>query len=189
MRKQAAVLTVLVGLFVSAGLGDMRAAQQESTASAIRVHLGTDQTNLGEQAFIPVMLISDDDVSIGSIQVEITFANKLTSFEEARKDLSAVSADADVHAEVRNDAENPENSILEVKIESKAKKAIPSGVLAILFFRISKGATGGDTIELRNKATAFTIDNPPRRVDLVSDNGEIKVIGKSVLFACFFYMH
>ncbi|MBI4454306.1 MAG: hypothetical protein HY644_00220 [Acidobacteria bacterium] len=189
MRKSAAVLTILVGLLCAAGFSDARAgaAQQEPTTP--RLHLGSDQTNIGEQAFVPMMLISSDEVNIGGVQVEITFASRLTSFEEARKDLSAVSADADVSAETRRDADDPENSILEVKIESKTKKAIPSGILAHLFFRISKEATGHDTIELRTKATAFTTDSPPRAVSLLTDNGVIKVIEKPVLFACFFYMH
>jgi hypothetical protein len=163
---------------------------QTPTRKATRLDLGFSQTPPGSHVSIPLILTLPRGGQIGSATNEITFPTRLLSFQEARKGLSAEVAEAEITTEVRQDDQNPENSILKITIEGKAGIAIPRGVLFDLTFNISEQAQLGETITLKNKASAVNLEDPPQPVDPVTGNdGEIVIDEIPVVFACFFYMH
>lgn len=164
------------------------AVQQES-GTAHRLNLGFDQSVPGDVAFIAIMFSTSGEVEIGKIITEITFPREILSFKEARGGLPIKSIDAELSAQVRNDDQDTEKSILEVVIVSKAGEAIPAGTLVNLIFMISPEAPTLHTIVLENRSEAFTTGDPPERVELTTTDGEIESLDIPALFACFFYMH
>jgi hypothetical protein len=77
-----------------------------------------------------------------------------------------------------------------VTIKGKAGMAIPRGVLVDLVFNISEQAQLGETIVLKNAASAVSPDDPPQPIDPVTgSDGEIVIDETAIVFACFFYMH
>ena len=164
------------------------AVQQESSSTE-RLNLGFDQSVPGDVAFIAIMFSTAGEIEIGKIITEITFPRQLLSFKEARKGLPINTIDAELSAQVRNDDQDSENSILEVVIVSKAGEAIPAGTLVNLIFMISPEAPTLHTIVLENRSEAFTTGDPPERVELATTDGEIESLDIPALFACFFYMH
>ncbi len=181
--RLAAILMVLPLSFPS-----VRAVQQESSASE-RLNLGFDQSVPGDVAFIAIMFSTAGEVEIGRIITEITFPREILSFKEARRGLPIKSIDAELSTQIKNEDQNPETSILEVVIASKAGEAIPAGTLVNLTFMISPEAPTLHTIVLENRSEAFTTDDPPERVELTTTDGEIESLDIPALFACFFYMH
>ncbi len=181
--RLAAILMVLPLSFPT-----VLAVQQESSASE-RLNLGFDQSVPGDVAFIAIMFSTAGAVEIGKIITEITFPRELLSFKEARRGLPIKSIDAELSTQIRNEDQNPEKSILEVVIASKAGEAIPAGTLVNLIFMISPEAPTLHTIVLENRSKAFTTDDPPEGVELTTTDGEIESLDIPALFACFFYMH
>jgi hypothetical protein len=166
----------------------VRGVQHESDTTD-RLSLGFDKSDPGNQAFIGIIFSTQGEVAIGRIVAEITFPRQLLSFEEARAGLPIKAINAELSAEVRNDDSNSENSVLEVVIASTTGAAIPAGILANLTFTLLPEAPTQHIIELKNKAEAFTTDDPPEPVELSTTNGEIESLSTPALFACFFYMH
>ncbi len=155
-----------------------------------RLDLGFVQSPPGSHASIPITLTPPRGVQIGSATNEITFPTRSLSFVEAKKGLAAQVAEAEVTTEVRQDDQDPENSILKVTIEGKAGMAIPRGVLVDLVFEILEQAQLGETLLLKNTASAWSPDDPPQPIEPVTGNeGEIVIDETAVVFACFFYMH
>jgi hypothetical protein len=179
----AAFLVVLPLSFPAAG-----AVQQES-GTGDRLSLGFDKSDPGNQAFIGIIFSTQGKVKIGKIVAEISFPRQLLFFEEAREGLPINSIGAELSAEVKSDDSNSENSILEVVIASTTGAAIPAGTLANLTFTLLPEAPTQHVIELKNKAEAFTMGDPPEPVELSTTNGEIESLATPALFACFFYMH
>ena len=164
-------------------------AVQQETGTGDRLSLGFDKSDPGNQAFIGIIFSTQGKVQIGRIIAEITFPRQLLFFEEARAGLPINSIGAELSTEVRNDDSNSENSILEVVISSTTGTAIPAGILANLTFTLLPEAPTQHVIELKNKAEAFTTDDPPEPVELSTTNGQIESLTTPALFACFFYMH
>ena len=181
--RLAAILMVLLLSFQA-----VPAVQHES-GTTDRLSLGFDKSDPGNQAFIGIIFSTQGDVEIGRIVAEITFPRQLLSFEEVRAGLPIKAINAELSAEVRNDDSNSENSVLEVVIASTTGAAISAGILANLTFTLLPEAPTQHIIELKNKAEAFTTDDPPEPVELSTTNGEIESLATPALFACFFYMH
>ncbi len=183
--------TILISLSFVAGTG-AAIVQEEGTPKrrAVRLDLGFGQSPPGSHVSIPITLTLPRGVEIGGATNEITFPFQLLSFQEARKGLAAEIVETEVTTEVKQDDQDPESSILKVTIEGKAGMAIPRGVLVDLVFNISKQAQLGETIVLKNSASAVNPDDPPQPIDPVTGNdGEIVIDETAIVFACFFYMH
>ncbi|MDA2932913.1 cohesin domain-containing protein [Acidobacteria bacterium AH-259-D05] len=181
----------LISLSLVPGIG-AATTQEEVTPSrrAARLDLGFGQSPPGSHVSIPITLTLPRGVEIGSATNEITFPAQLLSFQEATKGLAAEVAEAEVTTEVTHDDQDPESSILKVTIEGKAGMAIPRGVLVDLIFNISEQAQLGETIMLKNAASAVSPDDPPQPIDPVTGNdGEIVIDETAIVFACFFFMH
>jgi len=181
----------LISLSLVPGTGTAT-AQEEGTPRrrAARLDLGFGQSPPGSHVSIPITLTLPRGVEIGSATNEITFPVQLLSFQEARKGLAAEVVEAEVTTEVKQDDQDPESSILKVTIEGKAGMAIPRGVLVDLVFNISEQAQLGETIVLKNAASAVSPDDPPQPIDPVTgSDGEIVIDETAIVFACFFYMH
>ncbi len=181
----------LIWLSLVAGMGTA-IAQDEGTPRrrAVRLDLGFGQSPPGSHVSMPIILTLPRGVEIGTATNEITFPTQLLSFQEVRKGLAAEIAEAEVTTEVKQDDQDPESSILKVTIKGKAGMAIPRGVLVDLVFNISEQAQLGETIVLKNSASAVSSDDPPQPIDPVTGNdGEIVIDETAIVFACFFYMH
>ena len=108
----------------------------------------------------------------------------------AIRGLSAEVAESEITTEVRQDDQDPESSILKVTVKGQAAMAIPRGTLVDLMFNISEQAELGETIVLKNSASAMSTDDPPQPIDPVSGNdGELVIDETAIVFACFFFMH
>ena len=196
MRKnllKSLILSLVVGMFLCEASVTGSAMAQNKTSStnrSVRLNLGFGQSPPGSHVQIPLTLALSRGTQIGSATNEITFPTELLSFQEAREGLSVEIAEAEVMTDVQPDEGNPENSILTVTILGKAGAAIPRGVLVDLVFGISEQAQLGETLILKNAASALSSGDSPQPLDPVTGNdGEIVIDETPVVFACFFYMH
>ncbi len=190
LRRVLLAMT-LISLSLVPGTGTATAQEEETPRRrAARLDLGFAQSPPGSHVSMPIILTLPRGLQIGSSTNEITFPTQLLSFQEARKGLAAEVVEAEVTTEVKQDDQDPESSILKVTIEAKAGMAIPRGVLVDLVFNISEQAQLGETIVLKNAASAVSPDDPPQPIDPVTgDDGEIIIDETAIVFACFFYMH
>lgn len=171
-----------------------RAAGQQDAAPAVKVTslaLGSLKSPPGNQVFIPMMLAIAGTPAIGTIVSQVTFPNKLVSFEGATSGLPADLVKIEISAVVEADDKDPANSILKVTLVSEKGETIPSGVLAYLGFKVSDRAPLGQAISLKSAVSALTSDDPPKPVGpIVAKDGEIEVkVSDNPFYACFFYMH
>jgi hypothetical protein len=192
-RSKSLILSFVVGMFLCVvSVSGSEAAQNETALASrpVRLDLGFAQSPPESHVQIPLTLALPRGTQIGSVTNEITFPTELLSFQEAIKGLSVEIAEAEVATEVHPDEDNPENSILTVTIVGKAGGMITRGVLVDLVFVISKQAQLGETLILRNTASALSPGASPQPLDPVTGNdGEILIDKTAVVFACFFYMH
>ena len=166
------------------------AAVQEEGRSVTSLNLGFDTNTPGHEVLIALTLDVAEEVEVETAISEVTFPNKLLSFEEVLSGLSAQAANAQVSAVVEEDDQNPENSIVTVTVSTEKGRFIPSGVIADLAFIISLEAPLEETIYLKNVVRALTTDDPPAPVDpIIGMEGEIQVTEFPPVFVCFFFMH
>ena len=192
LLKSSTRATVIGMLVCVVSVAGSAAAQNEasSTSRPVRLDLGFGQSPPGSHVQIPLTLMLPRGTQIGSATNKITFPAELLSFQEARKGLSVEIVEAEVTTDVQPDEGNPENSILTVTIVGKAGAAIPRGVLVDLVFGISEQVQMGETLILKNAASALSPGDSPQPRDPVTGNdGEIVIDETPVVFACFFYMH
>lgn len=188
------LLTLLLLSSVGAVAGQSQESQQ--IQGVTRLSLKVDNTTAGAQVTatpggqITLILVLDaaKGTRIGSTVSQIYFPGNMLSFRDARDGLSALAADADVRAAVRDKAGEEGQSLVEVSVSSHQGKAIPNGILAEVVFGVSAEAAEG-MITLKNVARAFTPDEPPQAVEPVAGNQETVQVSKTALFACFYYMH
>ncbi len=181
----------LIALGLVSGTGTVT-AQEEGTPRrrAVRLDLGFVQSPPGSHVSVPLTLTLPRGLEIGRVTNEIIFPAQLLSFQEARKGLAAEMVEAEVTTEVKQDDQDPDSSILKVTIESKTGMAIPRGVLVDLVFNISEQAQLGETLVLKNAASAVNLEDPPQPIDPVTgDDGEVAIDEAAIAFACFFFMH
>jgi hypothetical protein len=178
-------------LSLVAGTGTASAQKEEASGRrATRLDLGFVQSPPGSHVSVPLTLTLPRGVEIGRVTNEITFPAQLLSFQEARKGLAAEMVEAEVTTEVKQDDQDPDSPILKVTIESKTGMAIPRGVLVDLVFNISEQAQLGETLVLKNAASAVNLEDPPQPIDPVTgDDGEVAIDEAAIAFACFFFMH
>ncbi len=191
LARMSILLIPLISLLLVQGMG-AATLQEGGTSSArpIRVDLGFGQSPPGGTVVISVILTPPRGVQVGSTTNEITFPTQLLSFQEAIKGLSAEVAESEITTEVRQDDQDPESSILKVTVQGKAAMVIPRGTLVDLMFDISEQAVLGDTIVLKNSASAMSADDPPQSFDPVLGNdGELVIDETAIVFSCFFFMH
>ena len=181
----------LIALGLISGTGTLTAQEEGTTRRrAVRLDLGFGQSPPGGTVVISVILTPPRGVQVGSTTNEITFPTQLLSFQEAIKGLSAEVAESEITTEVRQDDQDPESSILKVTVQGKAATVIPRGTLVDLRFDISEQAELGDTIILKNTASAMSADDPPQSMDPVLGNdGELVIDETAIVFSCFFFMH
>jgi hypothetical protein len=181
----------LISLSSIVGMGTA-IAQDEGTPRrrAARLDLGFGQSPPGSHVSIPLTLTLPRGLEMGSTTNAITFPAQFLSFQEVRKGLAAEMVEAEVTTEVKQDDQDPDSSILKVTIESKNGMAIPRGVLLDVVFNISEQAQLGETLVLKNAASAVNLEDPPQPIEpLTGDDGEIVIDEAAIVFACFFYMH
>jgi hypothetical protein len=147
----------------------------------------------GAPVTIPLTLSTPESVSVGSIELKLTYPKPLLSFTKIEPSGLALGLEATVLAAV-DDGRDGKSSTLRVTIsgppaEDGGKKPLPTGVLAYVGFTIAKTAKTETTISLIQTVNAMAPGAEPRPVTPfgVSD-GKIKVTTKPVP-ACFFYMH
>ena len=137
-----------------------------------------------------IVLQAADGVEVGTTISEVTFPNKLLTFEDVRKGLSAEASSAEISAVETVDDQNREYSTVKVTISSPPGGAIANGIVADLVFTISEDAPLEEAIELKNVAMVLTTDDPPNSVEpITGKTGEVLVTASPPIFACFFYMH
>jgi hypothetical protein len=182
-RTPLAKLGILAGLLFST-----HALAQEEGSKVTSMKLGFDVQQPGHEVFIPLILDVPDGVEVDTAISEVTFPNKLLSFNEVASGLSAQAVSAEVRAGVEIDEQNPEDSIVTVTVSTPQGQSIPSGVIADLAFTISEDAAVEQTIKLKNVVRALNTDEGPVE-PIMGTEGEVQVTANPPIFACFFYMH
>lgn len=162
---------------------DSEAQDQEDVSSA-RLVLGNDKTGPGGDAFVPIIFSSATTESVGTIIVEIRFAEKDLVFQE----IKYADSETAVSATAEKDPNEPEKIILRVSIESKAG-ALASGIVGNLIFKVSDSVTFGEKILLPQTAQALSAGPSPKPVKLGTVDGQIDASAVPGVFSCFFYMH
>lgn len=191
LARMSILLISLISLSLVQGMG--AATLQDGGSSSprpVRVDLGFGQSPPGGTVVISVIFTPPRGVQVGSTTNEITFPTQRLSFQEAIRGLSAEVAEAEIITEVRQDDQDPESSILKLTVKAKAAMALPRGTLVDVMFNISDQAELGETIVLKNSASAMSTDDPPQSIDPVSgSDGELIIDETAIVFSCLFFMH
>ncbi len=144
------------------------------------------------QSEVTLQLSLSGSPQVGSVTLSITFPKDLLSFIMARSKL-VEAAGANISAETKPHPYDARKEILEVTLSTigsgGTRTVLPEGPLGEVIFVISVTAEPETEIALETKASALTVDDPPKLLDSVKTaNGKISVV-PSLIFSCFFYMH
>jgi hypothetical protein len=180
-------------IFVAFGFGVLApdAHGQATDADGLtRLDLGVETGRPGTHVTLPVVLEVPEGVEVWKTVSEIAFSNSLLTFVEARAGVAADLAEAQIKTEVRADQNKKDTSIITVTVTSSSR-AIGSGIVASLSFKLSKDAPNNQTITLAHRPRAFAAAKDPRPIEPIAGrDGEIEVGGgPPPVLACFFYMH
>lgn len=154
-----------------------------------KVDLGMGQAAPGAEVSIPAILKAPEAVDVGMVALQIEFPSRLLSFERASKAIAAEAANAEVTAAVRPQDAQSEKTVVDITVKAEKGGFIPNGSMLDLFFKVSPQAPLKDTITIENTPQVSTNGDPPSRVPVVGDTGEIIVAETTLVFGCFFYMH
>lgn len=160
--------------------------QEQRDIDAARVVVGQDNTGTDGDAFIPIMFSPAATESVGTLLLEIKFADKIVFQKIRATDSTAETLRLSASAE--KDPQAPGTMVLKVRIESKTG-ALESGILGHLIFSIPGSVTFGAKFPLPQTARALSPGPDPKPVALTSVDGLIDVASTPKLFSCFFYMH
>ena len=161
------------------------ARAQEKTAT---ITLGSDTAMAGGTVVIPIAFHAKEGVKIKALSVEILVPDKFLRLRAARTSLGTEMAGGEVKTEQSSTPEKAGVSILKVTIASQ--KALPTGVVATLEFRLAEqvGDTGKLPLE-SSKVTATTMDGRTL-TDVARRNGEVAISKTPPTFVgCFFFTH
>ena len=167
-------------------------AQEQAEAGSggkTKVDLGMGQAAPGAVVSIPAILKAPDAVDVGTVVLEIAFPSKLLSFEKVSKAIAAEAANAEVTAVVLPQDGQSEKTVVDITVKAEKGGFIPNGSMLDLFFKVSPEAPKKDTITVENTPEVSTNGDPPNKVPVVGDPGEIIVAETTLVFGCFFYMH
>jgi hypothetical protein len=197
-RRTGRVAALLLLSLVAAQWGGITVpakagSQPQATAETrpISVIVGFDTNVPGRPVSVPLILDLPENARVGRIDAEIRFPVKSLEFQQARRALAAELAGAAVNATATSDPSDPDHSILKITLTAPAGTVLRNGIAANMDFRITDQATIGESVILRNSATAVGADTTSQRLEPVeSQDGEVQIAAAPpVVTACFFYMH
>ena len=184
-------LSIAALLFcVASPLAPVARAQNETdkTEKAVTITLGSDTSMAGGTVVIPIAFHAQAGVEVKTLSVEIPVPDKFLRLRAARTSLGTEMAGGEVKTEQSSAPEKAGISILKVTIASQ--KALPTGVVATLEFRLAEQV--GDTSKLpleSSKVTATTMDGRTL-TDIARRNGEVAISKTPPTFVgCFFFTH
>lgn len=180
-------------LIVSAVLAGAPAPGPErpqQSASETKITLAESAAQAGSPVVAPLTLAAPDGVEIGAVEVRLTFSNALLAFEKIEPSGLALAVDAVVQAEVKA-TPDARSSTLHARVFTApgSGRALPSGPLAYLAFRISDSAKPETSITLVHTAEALTASEPRQRVEPLAAANATITVARPPVPACFFYMH
>jgi hypothetical protein len=168
----------------------IESTQGTGTSDPTRLDLAFDTALPGSEVSLPLSLEVPPGVRVGRTVSEIEFPTGTLTFVAVRPGVAADVAEATVEAVVRADPKRAGLSILTVTTAS-AGAPIPSGIIAMLAFKVSAEAKPGATIVLPHAARGVPHGSESRLIEpVVTRNGEIKIESATpAVIACFFYLH
>ncbi len=167
------------GILFACGLTLGWAQPQSGRAS---IELGIGVAGPGEHASVPVTLSATNPSGVGRILFEVSFPNKLLTFDSVAQGADAGSLEITIRTEL---LESEEENVLQVELSSS--DPIPEGNLLELLFDVAPEAEPNDEYPLKNLAQRIeTIQG--EAFEATGLDGFITVVGDAV-FGCFFYMH
>ncbi len=167
------------GILFACGLTLGWAQAQSGRAS---VELGIGVAGPGEHASVQVTLSAGNSGEVGKILFELSFPNKLLTFNSVAKGADAESLEITIETEL---LESEEENVLQVELSSS--DPIPEGDLLELLFDVAPEAEPNDEYTLKNLAQRFETAQG-ETIEATGLDGFINVVGDAV-FGCFFYMH
>jgi hypothetical protein len=188
-RFSVAVLTAAVILSAQS------LVQSQQTESKVMIDIGNADGPPGRTLTLPVNIAIPEGTKVTQIEMDVRFEKNVLSFTKADLAPQGKADELKLTATVEDDPKDEKLSIL--KLKAVGEKALGSGAVADLFFRINPKAKppGGST---GHKASKFsTALKKDARVTLAEGkvvaaggrDGEIDVTAGQSVFGCFFYMH
>ena len=169
---------------------------QSGSEGGTRVSLGAVSGVPTTQVMVPVYLTPDPPGrDVGSISAIIGFEPQAVSFVRVEEGFLLDGVNADFEAEVRQDADDPDQSLLhlEVATQGEDRRALREGLLVSLVFRVNDDAPAGTLVDLvMEQAGAMGIESPPTEIEPVSGQGAtIEIISEDAIpyVGCFFFTH
>ena len=169
---------------------------QAASRQGTRIALGSVSGVAKSQVMVPLYLTPDPPgIKVGSISATIGFETKAVTFLKAEEGFLLDGVNADIQADLQQDAGNPGKSILrlEVATEGVERKALREGLILSLIFRVNDGAADGTVVSLTfEQIGAKGIEASPTEIEPLSgQNGTIEVILEDALpyVGCFFFTH
>ncbi len=141
---------------------------------------------------VPVTLTVPDVLQIGRLKTRITYPTNMIDFQKVQATNTLKEAGYDLKVDIAK----PTGTAGSVQVETVAAfqkgKRLPSGIIAILVFKVANDAKEGDSFAL----TAEDV----HAWGLKAGSGEVKVVAEVAatvtvspaglpIFNCFFYMH
>ena len=161
------------------------ARAQEKAAT---ITLGSDTAMAGGTAVIPIAFHANGGVHIKALSVEIPVPDKLLRLRAARTSLGTEMAGGEVKTEQSSAPEKGGISILKVTIT--AQKALPTGVLASLEFRVAEQVGDTSKVALQSSKVTVTTVEGQTLTDVGQRNGEVAISKTPPSFVgCFFFTH
>ncbi len=131
---------------------------------------------------MPVTLSAGDPSEVGKILFEVSFSNKLLTFNSVAQEAGAESLELTIQTEL---LESEEENVLQVELSSS--DPIPEGNLLELLFDVAPEAEPNDEYTLKNIVLGIETAQG-EALEARGLDGFIIVVGDAV-FGCFFYMH
>lgn len=144
----------------------------------------------GAPVVAPLTLSPAAGVAVGAVEVRLTHPKALLAFVKIEPSGLALGVDAVVEAEVKA-GPDAKSSTLHVRVFTApgSGRALPSGPLAYLGFKISDSAKPETAITLVHAAEALTTGRPRQPVTRLAAANAIITVARPPVPACFFYMH
>ena len=166
------------GILLACGLTLGWAQAQSGRAS---IELGIGVAGPGEHVSVPVTLLAGPS-GVGRILFEVSFPNKLLTFDSVAQGADAGSLEITIRTEL---LESEEENVLQVELSSS--DPIPESNLLELLFDVAPEAEPNDEYTLKNIVQRIETTQG-EALEATGLDGFIIVVGDAV-FGCFFYMH
>ncbi|MBI4443142.1 MAG: hypothetical protein HY649_07175 [Acidobacteria bacterium] len=198
LKLKIHVTCVISALFTLAGGQVLRGqtegpgqGEKSSTASVRIVYSGVG-SYAGSVVELPFYVAAS--VPVASLESELEFPKKVLEFVNASKgSILETEANVTFAAEVLAKDNSESEAVLKLRFEAggNEEKSLPTGLLAIISFRIAADADTGD-LQLKHSAVAKSpgsTQNPIRDVSASSPVVAIYPKGFDPLVPCFFFTH